>query len=105
MLLGYAGKKETIADATGDTGVSSIADLDADDFLSGGFMSMAGIPDEEGGDDGSQAGDTSGEESESDDDDDDNDDGKGIGDLSSWRSTTAYCSVAAVCPRERGGLL
>ena len=72
------GEKKKKGKPTATSGGGNIADLDADDFLSGGFMSMAGLSDddaEEGGEDdepgdmaaeagGGEGGDGSGDDSE-----------------------------------------
>ena len=81
-------KKKTPT-ATSDASGGNIADLDADDFLSGGFMSMAGLSDDEEGD-GDEAGDSGGgSDSEGDSDVDDSEDedaGDGEGEILLKRS-------------------
>ncbi|CAM9838320.1 unnamed protein product, partial [Ectocarpus sp. 4 AP-2014] len=86
------GKKKEPASTGGEDG-GNIADLDADDFLSGGFMSMACIPDDEdkaddaereleggGGDGDGSSGDNDGVDgSSSDDEDDEGGDGGIVG--------------------------
>ncbi|CAN0331979.1 unnamed protein product, partial [Ectocarpus fasciculatus] len=85
------GKKKDPATTGGEDG-GNIADLDADDLLSGGFMSMAGIPNDEhkagreleggggGGGDDSSSGDNDGVDgSSSDDEDDEGGDGGVVG--------------------------
>lgn len=77
---------------SGDGG--NVADLDADDFLSGGFMSMAGLPDDED-DDGGDKSDGSGGGSAGDSDSDDSGDDAGVGEGEAvvlYRTSAAFKS-------------